>query len=242
MKYALITGGSRGIGKAICLKLASMGYNIIINYQSNHDAAQATAEEVQSHGVLAQLLRFDVSDKTAVNTELDNWIEAHPDDTIDVLINNAGIRRDNIMVFMPDEDWHNVLDTTLNGFFYITRKLYAAYDEAQTRQDSEHRIAVRHQRTAGTGELQRFQGSPHLRHQGIGARSTSRKVTVNAVAPGFISTDMTKGLPEDELKGLVPMRRFGTPEEVAGAVGFLVSEEASYITGEVININGGLYT
>lgn len=123
MKYALITGGSRGIGKAICLKLASMGYNIIINYQSNHDAAQATAEEVQSHGVLAQLLRFDVSDKTAVNTELDNWIEAHPDDTIDVLINNAGIRRDNIMVFMPDEDWHNVLDTTLNGFFYITRKL-----------------------------------------------------------------------------------------------------------------------
>lgn len=242
MKYALVTGGSRGLGRAICVKLAMMGYPVLVNYQSNKEAAEETVRLVEEAGSVAQLLPFDVSDPKAIDAALDTWAEAHPDDYIDVLVNNAGIRRDNILVFMADDDWHSVLDTTLNGFFYITRRV--------VKEMMTHRSG----RIVNVASLSGIKGLPGQANYSaakaalIGATKAlaqevaPRKVTVNAVAPGFILSDMTKELPMDELKKLVPMKRFGTPEEVAGAVGFLVSPEAAYITGEVININGGLYT
>ena len=158
-------------------------------------------------------------------------------------MNNAGLRRDNVMFMMSDEDWHEVLDTTLNGFFYITRHLL------------KHMMLRKHGgRIVNIASLSGVKGLPGQTNYSaakaalIGATKAlaqevaSRNVTVNAVAPGFIETDMTKDLPQDDLKKMVPCGRFGHPEEVASLVGFLVSDEASYITGEVININGGLYT
>ena len=242
MKYALVTGGSRGIGRAICIKLARAGLPVIINYRANEAAANVTLESIKADGGTAELLRFDVSNKEQIERSLDFWEAEHPDDYISVLINNAGIRRDNILPFMSDEDWHEVLDTTLNGFFYITRRLVPPM------------MTHRSGRIVNIASLSGVKGLPGQTNYSaakaalIGATKAlaqevaCRKVTVNAVAPGFIATDMTKNLPSDELKKLVPMQRFGTAEEVAEAVAFLVSPGASYITGDVININGGLYT
>ena len=242
MKYALVTGGSRGLGRAVCAKLAQMGLPIVINYRSNDEAAQETLEMVKSYGVECELLKFDVADPDAVEKAIAEWDAAHPDDYISVLVNNAGIRQDNLMVFMNEKQWHEVLDTTMNGFFYITRRLL------------KNMISKRYGRIINMTSLSGIKGLPGQTNYSaakaalIGATKAlaqevaSRKVTVNAVAPGFIETDMTKDLDVDMLKKLVPMGRFGKPEEVAELVGFLASEASSYITGEVISINGGLYT
>lgn len=242
MKYALVTGGSRGIGRAVSIKLATMGLPVIINYQSNFEAANETLHLIEHAGGKAELMKFDVSSKEETENALNSWIEAHPDDYIDVLVNNAGIRRDNILPFMSDDDWHNVIDITLNGFFYITRLLVTPM------------MTRRSGRIVNIASLSGVKGLPGQVNYSsakaalIGATKAlaqevaPRKVTVNAVAPGFISTDMTKDLEEAELKKQIPMRRFGTADEVAAAVAFLVSPDAAYITGNVININGGLYT
>lgn len=242
MKYALVTGGSRGIGRAVCLKLAEAGMAVIVNYRSNAAAAEETVSMIKEKGGQAESLRFDVSLKDETDAALDAWTEAHKDDYISVLVNNAGIRHDNILPFMTDDDWHSVLDTTLNGFFYVTRRLV------------QPMMTHRWGRIVNVASLSGIKGLPGQCNYStakaglIGATKAlaqevaRRKVTVNAVAPGFISTDMTKDLPVDELKKLVPMQRFGTAEEVAAAVAFLASDGAAYITGEVININGGLYT
>jgi len=242
MKYALVTGGSRGIGRAVSIKLAAMGLPVIINYQSNSEAANETLSLIEQAGGKAELMKFDVSSKEETEKALNSWTESHPDDYIDVLVNNAGIRRDNILPFMSDDDWHSVLDITLNGFFYITRLLVSPM------------MTHRSGRIVNIASLSGVKGLPGQVNYSsakaalIGATKAlaqevaSRKVTVNAVAPGFIATDMTKDLQEAELKKQIPMRRFGTAEEVAAAVAFLVSPDAAYITGNVININGGLYT
>ncbi|MBR6989557.1 MAG: 3-oxoacyl-ACP reductase FabG [Bacteroidaceae bacterium] len=243
MKYALVTGGSRGIGRAICIVLSKIGFPVIINYQSNTEAAETTKRLIEEDGGKAELLRFDVSDKVQLESALDDWESTHPDDYISVLVNNAGIRRDNVLFMMSDDEWHNVLDTTLDGFFYITRRLL------------KHMMPrKRGGRIVNIASLSGLKGLPGQANYSaakaalIGATKAlaqevaPRGVTVNAVAPGFIETDMTKDLPEDELKKMIPVGRFGEPEEVAAVVKFLVSPEAAYITGEVININGGLYT
>ena len=242
MKYALITGASRGIGRAVALHLAK-NYSVIINYQSNTACAQEVKQEIEAHGGRAELLPFDVSDPKAIEAAIDQWEAAHPEEFISVLVNNAGIRRDNVMFMMSDDDWHSVLDTTMNGFFYITRRLL------------KHMMPRKHGgRIINMASLSGLKGMPGQVNYSaakaalIGATKAlaqevaPRKITVNAVAPGFIQTDMTKELPEDELKKLVPVGRFGKPEEVAAVVGFLASDEAAYITGEVISVNGGLYT
>ena len=123
MKYALITGASRGLGKAIAIRLAKDGFSVIINYQSNREAAEDTLKQIQEAGGTAELLPFNVADPEAIEKALTSWSEAHPDDYISVLVNNAGIRQDNLMIFMQEDQWNKVLDTTLNGFFYITRRL-----------------------------------------------------------------------------------------------------------------------
>lgn len=243
MKYILVTGASRGIGRAICLRLASMNMPILINYNTNRSAAEETKSLIEDMGGQAELLPFDVSNQSEVEKAIQSWEESHPDDYISILVNNAGIRRDNVMFMMSDEEWHQVLDTTMNGFFYVTRRLL------------KHMMPrKRGGRIINIASLSGVKGLPGQTNYSaakaalIGATKAlaqevaARSVTVNAIAPGFIETDMTKDLPEEELKKLIPVGRFGKPEEVAALVAFLASDDASYITGEVININGGLYT
>jgi len=242
MKYALITGASRGLGKAIALRLAKDGLSVIINYQSNKEAAEDTLRQVQEAGGTGELLPFDVSDAQAIDKALETWSANHPDDYISVLVNNAGIRQDNLMIFMQEEQWSKVLDTTLNGFFYITRRLL------------KDMMTHRNGRIINMASLSGLKGLPGQTNYSaakaalIGATKAlaqevaTRKVTVNAIAPGFIATDMTKELDEAELKKLIPLGRFGKPEEVAALTSFLASDDAAYITGQVISINGGLYT
>ena len=241
-KYALITGASRGLGKAIAFRLANDGFAVIINYQSNKEAAEDTLKQIQEAGGTGELLPFNVADPQAIETALDSWSQAHPDDYISVLVNNAGIRQDNLMIFMQEEQWNNVLDTTLNGFFYITRRLL------------KDMMTHRNGRIINMASLSGLKGLPGQTNYSaakaalIGATKAlaqevaARKVTVNAIAPGFIATDMTKELDEAELKKLIPLGRFGKPEEVAALTSFLASDESAYITGQVISINGGLYT
>ena len=240
MRYALVTGGSRGIGRAICIKLAAMGYPVVINYLGNQEAAEATKSAIEQMGGTAQLLRFDISNPQAIEEAIEMWENSHPNDYIAVLVNNAGIRRDNLMVFMQNSEWHNVIDTTLNGFFYTTSRVLKGM------------MTKRFGRIINITSLSGLKGMPGQCNYSaakaalIGATKAlaqevaPRKVTVNAVAPGFIESDMTKELPKEELAKMVPMKRFGKPEEVASLVGFLAGEASSYITGEVISINGGL--
>lgn len=242
MKYALITGGSRGIGRATALRLAHDGFPVIINYRSNTQAAEETAAEIRKDGGTAELLPFDVSFRDEIDTALEEWTNAHKDDYIDVLVNNAGIRRDNILPFMTDEDWHDVLDTTLNGFFYITRRLVTTMIRHRSGRIINVASLSGLKGMAGQVNYSAAKAALIGATKALAQEVAPRKVTVNAVAPGFITTDMTRDLPSDELKKLVPMKRFGEAGEVAATIAFLASADASYITGEVININGGLYT
>jgi len=242
VKYALVTGGSRGIGRAISVKLAEMGYHILINYKSNEVEALNTLALVQQKGTGGELLKFDVSNKTEVDQALGTWIENNKDKNIEVLINNAGIRQDALMIWMTDEQWKNVLGSSLDGFYYVTRLVVSGM------------LAQRFGRIVSVVSLSGLKGMPGQANYSaakagvIGATKAlaqevaRRGVTVNAVAPGFIKTDMTQDLNEAELKKMVPMQRFGEAEEVANVVGFLASPGSSYVTGEVISINGGLYS
>ena len=241
-KYALVTGASRGIGRAIALSLSKMGYPVIINYVSNKEAAEECAALLRAEGGEAELLRFDVAQEAEIEAALETWEAAHPHDHIEVLVNNAGVRRDNLMVFMPTEDWRYIIDLHLNGFFILTRRVL------------KNMLTHRYGRIVNVVSLSGLKGLPGQTNYaaakaGVMAASKSlaqevgrRGVTVNAVAPGYIATDMTQDLDESQLKAQIPINRFGKPEEVAELVAFLASSKAAYITGEVISINGGIYT
>ena len=241
MKFVLVTGGSRGIGKAVSKKLAADGMYVLINYRSNKDEAEKTLSEIKSSGGAGELLQFDVSKPEEIENAFENFNEKYPDNHIEILVNNAGIRKDNLQVFMGDDEWNDVINTNLNSFFYITRRVL------------KDMLVNKFGRIINMVSLSGLKGMPGQTNYSaakagvIGATKAlaqevaPKKVTVNAVAPGFIKTDMTADLDEKTLKKMIPMRRFGKPEDVAELVSFLASEKSAYITGEVISVNGGIY-
>lgn len=242
MKYALVTGASRGIGREICIKLAGMGYYILVNYLSNKQEAENTLTEIKNAGSDGELMQFDVADSDVVNAVLEQWQQNHKDSYIEVLVNNAGIRIDNLMWCMTSMEWSSVINTHLNGFFNVTQPLLKLM------------MFNKYGRIINIASLSGIKGMPGQVNysaakggliaatKALALEVAKKRVTVNVVAPGFISTDMTAELDESQLKKLVPMGRFGEAKEVADLVAFLASENSSYITGEVISINGGLYT
>ena len=242
MNYALVTGGSRGIGRAVCLKLARMGYKVLVNYVHNAAEAKNTLEQIRLEGGDGEVLMFDVADRRQVCRALETWQAEHPDEYIEVLVNNAGIRRDQLMALMPEEDWTRVLDTTLGGFFHVTQALLPAMQLHKNGRIVNVASVTALKGMAGQCNYAAGKGGLVAATKSLALEVARRRVTVNAVAPGFIRTDMLEGLDEAELKKSIPLGRLGTPEEVAELVGFLVSPAAAYITGEVVSINGGLYT
>ncbi|WPR75891.1 3-oxoacyl-ACP reductase FabG [Algoriphagus sp. NG3] len=237
----LITGASRGIGKTIAVTLAQdYGFHILVNYSSNEAAALDTVTAIQAIGGTAELLRFRVQEYDETSSTIADWIKSNPESQIKVLVNNAGMTKDNLLVFMEKDDFNSVLDVNLRGTYNVTKAVI------------NHMVRKRYGRIINIASLAGVKGVPGQTNysaskggmiaftKSLAQEVAKRKITVNAVAPGFIATDMTKDLPEEELVKLIPMNRFGTPDEVAGAVSFLVSEKAAYITGETININGGI--
>ena len=239
MNYALITGGSRGIGRAIAVKLSQEGYHVLINYASNEAEAQRTLEQCGGQG---ELMRFDVSNSQETRAALSEWQARHEGEYISVVVNNAGIRRDNMLALMPEADWHRVLDITLSGFYNVTQPLLPAMQLHKFGRIVNMASVSGIKGLPGQTNYSAAKGGIIAATKALAQEVARRNVTVNAIAPGFIHTDMTEGLDEAELKKQIPMGRFGKPEEVAEAVAFLVSSGASYITGNVISINGGLYT
>lgn len=242
-KCAIITGGSRGIGRAICLKLAQeTDYHLLINYQSNEQAASQTLEMVQALGKTAELIQFNVADNDQALKALQTWEEQNPDAVMEVIINNAGITRDGLFMWMPYEDWTGVINTSLNGFYNVTN--FFIQKMLRNRYGRIVNIASVSgvKGTAGQANYSAAKGALVAATKALAQEIAKRNITVNAVAPGFIRTDMTADIKEEEAAALIPMGRFGEAEEVAELVNFLASKKASYITGEVININGGIYS
>lgn len=243
MKCAIVTGGSRGIGKAICLKIAEEhDYHLLINYNSNEAAALETLKEVEALGGTGEILKFDVADANQTQQVLTEWTEKNTNAIVEVIVNNAGITKDNLFMWISQDDWSNVINTSLNGFYNVTHFFINSL------------LRNRFGRIVNIVSVSGLKGTPGQTNYSaakaavIGATKAlaqeiaKRNVTVNAVAPGFIETDMTDELDQQELKKLIPANRFGKAEEVADLVSFLVSKKSSYITGEVININGGIYS
>ncbi|WP_223609019.1 3-oxoacyl-ACP reductase FabG [Chryseobacterium sp. OSA05B] len=243
MKCAIITGGSRGIGRAICLKLAEeKNYHILINYTSNDTAAKETLTKVQELGATGELLKFDVANAEESLNVLAQWQEGNPDAIVEVIVNNAGITRDGLFMWMQSEDWNSVINTSLNGFFNVTNFFIQKLLRNKYGRIINMVSVSGVKGTAGQTNYSAAKGALVGATKALAQEVAKRNITVNAVAPGFIRTDMTQDFNEDELKAMIPANRFGEAEEVADLVAFLASRKASYITGEIVNINGGIYS
>lgn len=241
MKYALVTGASGGIGRAVALSLAREGFSILVHYGRNKTEAEKTLQQIESENNSGELIQFDVSKPEAIFGALKVWKVKHPESYIHTLVNNAGIRRDNLLVFMEQDEWNEVIDTNLNSFYALTKSLV------------QDMIVNKGGRIINIVSLSGIKGMPGQTNysaakagviaaaKALAQETARKKITVNCVAPGFIKTKMTEDLDEKELKKSIPMRRFGKAEEVADLVSFLASEKSAYITGEVISITGGLY-
>jgi 3-oxoacyl-[acyl-carrier protein] reductase len=240
-KAALVTGGSRGIGKAIGLRLARQGADVAFSFRGNADAAKATADEIESIGMKALSIQADVKDPASADTVVKTALEAFG--KVDILVNNAGVTRDDLIMRMSEEAWREVLETNLFGAFWMTK--------AVTRPMLKARAGRIVNITSVSGQAgQMGQANYSSAKAGLigltkatARELASRGITVNAVAPGFVLTELTKDLPEalqSELIARTPLGRFGTVEEIADTVAFLVSDEAQYITGQVLAVDGGL--
>lgn len=237
-KAALVTGGSRGIGRAISIRLAKEGYHVVINFRSNQEEAQETYDTITKAGGSAEMFPFDVTDRSAVTEAVADIIVRH---TLSVLVLCAGIRHDELLVFMSDEQWDSVIDTNLSSFFSLTKPVVK---HMMLNRDGRI-IAI--SSTSGEAGLKGQVNYSAAKAGILGAvkalaRECAKKnVLVNALTPGFISTEMLDGVDQKKLTKTIPMQRMGTPEDVAGVVAFLASKDAGYITGQVIGINGGAY-
>lgn len=242
-KFAVITGGSRGIGRAICEKLAhDTDYHLLITYQSNEVAARETLDHIKKLGRDGNIVKFDVSNHQSTVEALTQWQNDNKDAVVEVIINNAGINRDGLFMWMPPEDWKSVIDTSLGGFYNVTN----FFIQRMLRHRYGRIINIASvsgvKGTAGQTNYSAAKGAIIAATKALAQEVAKRHITVNSIAPGFIRTDMTSSLNEPDLVKLIPVGRFGEAEEVADLVSFLVSKKASYITGEVININGGIYS
>jgi len=243
MKCAIITGGSRGIGRAVCLKLAEeKNYHILINYASNEAAARETLAKVQELGATGEILKFDVANAEETQNVLTAWQDNNPDALVEVIVNNAGITRDGLFMWMKNEDWTSVINTSLNGFFNVTNFFIQKLLRNKYGRIINMVSVSGVKGTAGQTNYSAAKGALVGATKALAQEVAKRNITVNAVAPGFIRTDMTQDFNEEELKAMIPANRFGEAEEVADLVAFLASRKASYITGEVVNINGGIYS
>jgi 3-oxoacyl-[acyl-carrier protein] reductase len=241
-KTALVTGGSRGIGRAISLGLAREGIHVLVNYRSNLEEAERTLDLIQEDGGSGELLPFDVGIREEVTAALEHWLTSHEGGGIDILVNNAGLTRDNLMVFLSDEDWDQVIDANLHAFFFVTR-LVLQHMLVNKWGRIINVVSLSGQKgLAGQVNYSASKGGVIAATKSLAMEVGKKKVTVNAVSPGFIRTEMTKDLDEKQLSSMIPLRRFGIPEEVAEVVVFLASERSSYITGEIISVNGGMYS
>jgi 3-oxoacyl-[acyl-carrier protein] reductase len=235
---ALITGGSKGIGAAIARALARDGFDIWLNYRSDHEAAREVARQVDESGRSCKLLPFDVADSVSVKDALAPLLET---DCPQVLVNNAGFSKDGLMVWMEEPEWKSTLSVHLDGFFFVTKMVL--FEMLKRRSGRIINIVSTSGQSGMAGQTNYSAAKAGL----IGATKSlalevaKRNVLVNAVSPGFIETDMTAGLPLDRILPLIPLGRMGKPEEVAELVGFLASDRASYITGQVLSVNGGVY-
>lgn len=242
-KCALVTGASRGLGRAIAVQLSKdLGLHILINFASNETAGLETKALIESHGGTAELMPFKVENSAQVEKAIENWLVDNKESRVEVLVNNAGITRDNLMVFMAESEFDDVVNISLKGMFNVTRSLL------------KHMVRNRYGRIINIASLSGLKGVPGQVNysaakggmiaatRSLAQEIAKRKITVNAIAPGFIKSDMTQDLDEDTLKKFVPMNRFGEAEEVADLVSFIASDKAAYITGEVININGGIHS
>lgn len=243
MKCAMVTGGSRGIGRAICIKLAEeKNYHLLINYTSNEAAALETLAKVTALGATGEILKFDVGNAEETQNVLTEWQNKNPDAIVEVIVNNAGITRDGLFMWMKNEDWNSVINTSLNGFFNVTNFFIQKLLRNKYGRIINMVSVSGVKGTAGQTNYSAAKGALVGATKALAQEVAKRNITVNAVAPGFIRTDMTQEFNEDELKAMIPANRFGEAEEVADLVVFLASKKASYITGEVININGGIYS
>lgn len=241
-KRALVTGGSRGIGKAISLMLARNDFDVIINYKSNQEAAEATKKEVETIGVNCTLLQFDIADFKKTKTTIEKEIQDNG--AIDVLIVNAGTTADSLLIQMNEEQWEKVIDVNLKSFYYITRPVIESMFVKKW-----GKIVV----ISSTGGLTGMPGQVNYCASKFGiigaAKSLAvemgrRNININIIAPGYIDTELISNMKEQlgEMKKQIPMRRIGTVDDIANVAEFLISEKSSYIQGQVIAVNGGVLT
>lgn len=240
-KIALVTGGSRGIGRAICLELASLGADVAINYAGNSAAAQQTAEDCRALGVQAEVFQADVADAAACDGMVKAVIAQLG--RVDILVNNAGVTRDNLLVRMSEEEFDTVLDTNLKGAFHCMKAVYRPMMKQKSGRIISLGSIVGLRGNAGQANYAASKAGLIGMSKSVAKELAGRGVTVNVVTPGFIDTDMTAALPvaaKSAMLGTIPMGRLGAPEDVARAVAFFASEEAGYITGQVLSVDGGM--
>jgi 3-oxoacyl-[acyl-carrier protein] reductase len=240
-KSALVTGGSRGIGRAIALRLAAQGADVAFTYKGNAAAAAATVGDLEALGRRALSIQADATDPEAADTVVKAVLEAFG--RIDILVNNAGITRDDLIMRMSAEAWREVLETNLFGAFWMTKAVTRPMLKARSGRIVN--ITSVSGQAGQTGQANYSSAKAGLigLTKATARELASRSITVNAVAPGFVLTELTKDLPEalqEEITARTPLGRFGTPEEIANAVAFLVSDDAAYITGQVLAVDGGL--
>jgi len=240
-QVALVTGASRGIGRAIAIELAKAGAKVMINYAGNHAAAQEVLTIIQNNGGQAAIVQADISDMAAVEAMVKQTVDTFG--RIDILVNNAGITRDNLLARMKPEDWDAVINTNLKGVFNTTKVVAKQMMKQRYGRIINMASVVGIIGNAGQANYAAAKAGVIGFTKSLAKELAARGITVNAVAPGFIDTDMTAVLPEqvkNQMLANIPLGRFGTPEDVAGAVLFLASDAAKYITGQTLNVDGGM--